>query len=87
MVRLVRHRHTKGPATDRPHLHHRATSRLHQCEVLLHISEYATFSGLGKDQARTADLLNHNGAIGVLLMISSLLVLLEAGIALVNAVL
>src|SRR5437899_2917669 len=29
MVRLVRHRRTKGPETDRPHLHHRATSRLH----------------------------------------------------------
>ena len=30
MVRLVRHRQTKGPATDRPHLNHRATSRLHK---------------------------------------------------------
>jgi hypothetical protein len=30
MVRLVRHRRTKGPETDRPHLHHRATSRLHK---------------------------------------------------------
>jgi hypothetical protein len=29
MVWLLRHRQTKGPATDRPHLHHRATSRLH----------------------------------------------------------
>ena len=29
MVRLLRHRRTKGPATDRPHLNHRATSRLH----------------------------------------------------------
>src|SRR5208282_1493069 len=29
MVRLVRHRQTKGPATDRPLLHHRATSRLY----------------------------------------------------------
>src|SRR5262249_19778404 len=28
-ARLVRHRHTKGPATDRPDLHHRATSRLY----------------------------------------------------------
>jgi uncharacterized protein YecT (DUF1311 family) len=27
---LVRHRPTKGPATDRPHLNHRATSRLHR---------------------------------------------------------
>ena len=29
MVRLVRHRQTKGPATDRPRLNHRATSRLY----------------------------------------------------------
>jgi len=29
MVWLLRHRQTKGPATDRPHLTHRATSRLH----------------------------------------------------------
>ena len=29
MVRLVRHWQTKGPATDRPHLNHRATSRLY----------------------------------------------------------
>src|SRR5690242_20371063 len=28
-VRLVRHRQTKGPGTDRPHLHHRATPRLY----------------------------------------------------------
>jgi hypothetical protein len=28
-VRLVRHRQTKGPATDRPHLTHRATARLY----------------------------------------------------------
>jgi hypothetical protein len=40
MERLVRHRQPKGPGTDRPHLHHRATSRLHQCEVLLYISAY-----------------------------------------------
>jgi len=26
---LVRHRQTKGPATDRRHLNHRATSRLY----------------------------------------------------------
>ena len=29
MVELVRHRQTKGSATDRPHLNHRATPRLH----------------------------------------------------------
>src|SRR4051794_12009860 len=28
-VRIMRHRQTKGPGTDRPDLHHRATSRLH----------------------------------------------------------
>jgi hypothetical protein len=33
MVRLVRHRQTKGPETDRPHLHHRATSRLHTMRI------------------------------------------------------
>ena len=32
MVRLVRHRQTKGPATDRPNLTHRATSRLHHLD-------------------------------------------------------
>jgi hypothetical protein len=29
MVGLVRHRQTKGPATDRLRLNHRATSRLY----------------------------------------------------------
>ncbi len=29
MVKLVRHRQTKGPETDRLHLNHRATSRLY----------------------------------------------------------
>jgi hypothetical protein len=29
MVRLVRHRQTKGSETDRPNLNHRATPRLH----------------------------------------------------------
>jgi hypothetical protein len=29
MVKLMRHRHTKEPATDRPNLNHRATSRLY----------------------------------------------------------
>jgi hypothetical protein len=33
MVWLLRHRQTKGPATDRPHLTHRATSRLHRTYV------------------------------------------------------
>jgi 5-methyltetrahydropteroyltriglutamate--homocysteine methyltransferase len=31
-VWLLGHRQTKGAATDRPHLHHRATSRLHRCK-------------------------------------------------------
>src|SRR5260221_7532178 len=39
MVALVRHRQTKGSATDRFHLNHRATPRLHTSPVLgLHIS-------------------------------------------------
>jgi len=29
MVQLLRHRQTKGSATDRLHLHHRVTPRLH----------------------------------------------------------
>ena len=29
MVRLLRHRQTKEPETDRPNLHHRATPRLY----------------------------------------------------------
>src|SRR6266576_6624641 len=33
MVGLVRHRQTKGPATDRPYLNHRATLRLHTFTV------------------------------------------------------
>jgi hypothetical protein len=35
MVRLVRPRRTKGPETDRPHLHHRATSRLHNPPIVI----------------------------------------------------
>jgi RNA-directed DNA polymerase len=34
MVKLVRHRQTKGSATDRPSLNHRVTPRLHQMERL-----------------------------------------------------
>src|SRR5215831_1221965 len=34
MARLVRHRQTKGPATDRPGLNHRATSRLYSPELV-----------------------------------------------------
>jgi hypothetical protein len=54
MVRLMRHRQTKGPATDRPHLTHRATSRLYKSPVLgLHHPDlftehntYVTFDSL-----------------------------------------
>ncbi len=35
MAGIVRHRQTKGPATDRSHLKHRATPRLHTLEVQL----------------------------------------------------
>jgi hypothetical protein len=46
MVQLLRHRQTKGSATDRLHLNHRVTPRLHTCPVPeLH------FSGNGVDQA------------------------------------
>ena len=34
MARLVRHRQTKGPATDRPSLNHRATPRLYSPAIL-----------------------------------------------------
>jgi hypothetical protein len=42
MAELMRHRLTKGSATDRPHLNHRATPRLHkvarsQCRPKSHI--------------------------------------------------
>src|SRR6266853_6181788 len=33
MAELVRHRQTKGSATDRPHLNHRATPRLHNVGI------------------------------------------------------
>jgi len=49
MVWLVRHRQTKGPATDRPHLHHRATSRLYVRRVKVHI-----FSGCNSRLAPVA---------------------------------
>jgi hypothetical protein len=35
MAELVRHRQTKGSATDRLHLNHRATPRLHKSKNLL----------------------------------------------------
>jgi hypothetical protein len=41
---LLRHRQTKGPATDRLHLNHRATSRLYPFPLsygVLQISGYA----------------------------------------------
>jgi len=39
-VRLVRHRQTKEPETDRPDLNHRATSRLY---IYSHIVMICTF--------------------------------------------
>src|ERR1700688_3356281 len=33
MVRLMRHRQTKGPDSARPHLNRRATPRLHPSEI------------------------------------------------------
>src|SRR6266550_4056598 len=41
MVRIVRHRQPKGPATDRPNLTHRATSRLHHLDS----TKWFDFSG------------------------------------------
>ena len=35
MVRIMRHRQTKEPVTDRPNLNHRATSRLYKKEVII----------------------------------------------------
>ena len=41
MVGLVRHRRTKGPATDRPYLNHRATPRLHVIVDLKSVAKLA----------------------------------------------
>ena len=49
-MRLVRHRQTKGPATDRLHLNHRATSRLYQSLVLTW--ESSVECGLGEATGR-----------------------------------
>src|ERR1700758_2250387 len=35
MVRIMRHRQTKGPDTDRPNLNHRVTSRLYTFGVVI----------------------------------------------------
>ena len=57
MVRILRHRQTKGPATDRPHLNHRATSRLYwspedsrQCAV----AEFARILVVTRDSGLTS---------------------------------
>jgi hypothetical protein len=44
MVRIMRHRQTKEPETDRPDLTHRATSRLYtlRCNVITPVSKYLT---------------------------------------------
>jgi hypothetical protein len=41
MVGIVRHRQTKGSATDRPRLNHRATPRLHKLEI--HVDAYGVY--------------------------------------------
>jgi hypothetical protein len=46
MVGIVRHRQTKEPATDRFHLNHRATPRLHTSEVILYMSGDTTYRPL-----------------------------------------
>jgi len=38
-VELLRHRQTKGPATDRLYLNHRATSRLYPITLLCSFSD------------------------------------------------
>ena len=43
--RLVRHRQTKGSATDRPRLNHRATPRLHKLEINMDASVNQALSG------------------------------------------
>jgi hypothetical protein len=40
MAELVRHRQTKGSATDRLHLNHRATPRLHNVVLGEHGAEH-----------------------------------------------
>jgi len=62
MVRLVRHRQTKGPETDRPYLPHRATSRLHTCAFALRVSRPTRVEwrhegvAMGEEESASADL-------------------------------
>jgi hypothetical protein len=49
MAGLVRHRQTKGSATDRLRLNHRATPRLHRSKAILHIGVNAVNQDLSKD--------------------------------------
>jgi integrase len=44
MVRIMRHRQTKEPDTDRPNLNHRATSRLYPLSKLADPNEYGGHS-------------------------------------------
>ena len=60
MVRIMRHRLTKGPETARPDLTHRATSRLYQEEV---ISGLATIRSERERTSETA--LGHLGPLHV----------------------
>ena len=46
MVGIVRHRQTKGSATDRSHLNHRATPRLHKLGYRDQLGRLARLTGL-----------------------------------------
>ncbi len=54
MARLVRHRQPKGPATDRPHLNHRATSRLYNLISVAVGHQLTAISQSGATAARTS---------------------------------
>ena len=52
MAGLVRHRQTKGSATDRLHLHHRATPRLHTCVLPWRVRFHSVLSQTKLQQSR-----------------------------------
>jgi hypothetical protein len=65
MVRLVRHRQTKGPATARLNLKHRATSRLHKKNPDAEKSDAGVLKGKGviaEVDCLMADLLGQKNA-------------------------
>jgi hypothetical protein len=55
-VGLVRHRQTKGPDTDRPHLNHRATSRLYPLGGISMVA-------IGEDWKSQAGSFDHEAAV------------------------